>query len=78
MQIMMIMYVEIFRGIKRHPSLINNGQVDLIPCNRFFNPTVNSIRSMKDFIDAELLKSKIFLVSREITDSQMYQTLEKI
>lgn len=59
-----------FQGIKRHPSLINNGQVDLIPCNRFFNPTVNSMRSMKDFIDAELIKSKIFLVSREITDSQ--------
>ncbi len=66
-----------FQGIKRHPSLINNGQVDLIPCNRFFNPTVNSIRSMKDFIDAELLKSKIFLVSREITDSQNVSNVRK-
>ena len=66
-----------FQGAKRYPTLVNNGQVDLIPCNKFFNPTVNSIRSMKDFIDAEIIKSKIFLVSREITDSQNISNIRK-
>ena len=66
-----------FQGIKRYPNLTRNGQIDLIPCNKFFNPTVNSIRSMKDFINSELIKSKIFLVSREITDSQNVSNIRK-